>query len=114
MMMAFKPKNKASGSTAKKQEKKEEEMQQVAPPMMQQVQQPQYQQPPMYPQPPVQQIARPVIPQQNKFSLAEITTETGMAIQDTETGENFDVMSALVWIMNKLNDIEEAAVGEEE
>lgn len=42
-----------------------------------------------------------------KFVIADLVTETAPIIKDNITGDTYDVMSALIWIMNKLSEFEE-------
>lgn len=97
--MAFKPKPKVGANVDQQQYARPAETQLSSPPMYE-PQQAAYSKPVVNKQPVVEKV--------NRFSLEEIPTQTALVIQDQETGETYDMMSALIWIMNTLSGEEEA------
>lgn len=58
--------------------------------------------------PEVHELPKPVPPiEKETFELREVATETARVIHNNETGEELDIPTAIVLILNKLEKLEE-------
>lgn len=95
--MTFKPKNKVVGNIPL-----QNQIERPAVQYSREQQVPQLPQLPQLPQIPYEQSKKTT----PRFIVAELVTETAPVIKDQISGDTYDIMSALIWVMNKLSDLE--------